>query len=105
MALGRLLWDFAPGDQVYGDNAYHSYAFEDQAREAGIELRAVRKPTYKRKDPPWLVYLKHRYRKQVESTFSCITNYLPKALHCTSTQGFFIKVLLFLMAYQFDQII
>lgn len=104
-ALGRLLWDFEVGDQVYGDNAYNSYLFEDLALEAGIELCTVRKSTYTRKDPPWIDYLKHRYRKQIESTFSSITTLMPKALHATSTQGFYIKILLFIMAYQFDKII
>jgi hypothetical protein len=99
------LWDFEAGDQIYGDNAYNSYAFEDLAQEAGIEVGTVRKPHYTRKDPPWIHYLKHRYRKQIETTFSTITSLRPKALHATSTQGFFIKILLFLMTYQFDRVI
>ena len=104
-ALSRLLWDFEAGTQVYNDNAYTSYLFEDIAGEAGIEVLTARKATSKRKDPPWMAYLKVRYRKQIESTISAITGLMPQALHATSTQGFFIKILLFLMAYQFDKLI
>lgn len=104
-AVGRLFWDFEPGDSIVDDSAYTSYLFEDVAREAGIDIRTIRKRNHKRKDAPWENYLKHHDRKPIETTFSCITNYLPKALHCVSTQGFFIKALLFLMAYQFDKII
>lgn len=104
-ALGRLLWDFEPGDQLYDDNAYTSYHFEDLALEAGIVVRTARKPNSKRKDEPYVAYLKMRYRKQIESTFSAITSLMPKALHATSTKGFYIKILLFIMAYQFDKVI
>jgi hypothetical protein len=104
-ALHRLLWDFAPGTQVYGDNAYTSYLFEDLARDAGLEVHTVRKANARRKDPPWVAYLKVCYRKQIEATISAITTLMPRALHCVSTQGFFIKILLFIMAYQFDKIV
>jgi hypothetical protein len=104
-ALDRLLWDFAPGDQIYNDNAYTSYLFEDLAAEAGLDVRTARKPSAKRKDAPWMAYLKVCYRKQIESTISAITGLMPRALHCVSTQGFFIKVLLFIMAYQFDKVV
>lgn len=105
VSLGRLLWNFEPGDQLYDDNAYTSYDFEDLAREAGIEVLTARKANAKRKDAPWMRYLKTCYRKRIESTFSAITGLFPKALHCTSTKGFFIKILLFIMAYQFQKII
>ena len=104
-ALNRLLWDYAPGDEVYDDNAYTSYLFEDIALEAGLKVRTARKPTSKRRDAPWIAYLKVCYRKQIEATFSSITTLMPRALHCVSTKGFFIKLLLFIMAYQFNQIL
>jgi len=104
-ALDRLLWDFAPGTQIYNDNAYTSYLFEDLAREAGLEMRTARKPASKRKDAPWMAYLKVCYRKQIEATISAITTLMPRALHCVSTQGFYIKILLFVMAYQFDKVV
>ena len=51
-AIQRLFWDFESGDQIYDDSAYTSYAFEDMAREAGIDILTIRKRNYKRKDEP-----------------------------------------------------
>lgn len=104
-AIGRLQWDFQAGDAIYADSAYTNYLFEDVAAEAGIALQTVRKANYKRKDAPWVNYLKHHYRKRIETTFSGIVDFMPKALHAVSTKGFYIKALLFVMAYQFNQII
>ena len=104
-AIAQLLWDFEKGDQIYEDSAYTSYLFEDMAKEAGIEVLTARKSNSKRKDEPYVAYLKNHYRKRIETVFSGITNLFPKAMHCVTTTGFFIKALLFLMAYQFDKII
>lgn len=104
-ALGRLLWDFQPGDHIYEDFAYSSYGFEDLAGEAGIGIRSARRRTSARKDAPYQAYLKSYYRKRIESTISAITGLMPRALHCVSTKGFFIKILLFIMAYQFDKVV
>lgn len=104
-AIGQLLWDFEEGDCIVEDSAYTSYLFEDLAREAGIDIQTIRKRNHKRKDEPWIKYLKHCYRKHIETTFSGIVDLLPKALHCVTTKGFFLKALLFLMAYQFDKVI
>ena len=104
-AIRQLLWDFETGDQIYEDSGYTSYLFEDMAREAGIAVLTARKSNSKRKDEPWMAYLKNHYRKRIETTFSAITDLFPKSLHCITTKGFFIKALLFLMAYQFNKII
>jgi hypothetical protein len=104
-ALSQLLWDFEQGDQIYEDSAYTCYVFEDMAKEAGIEVLTARKSNSKRKDEPYAAYLKNHYRKRIETTFSAITDLFPKTWHCVSTKGFFIKALLFLMAYQFDKIV
>ena len=104
-ALCPLLWDFEAGDAIYEDSRYTSYVFEDMAGETGIEVLRARKINSKRKDAPHVAYLKNHYRKRIETVFSTITNLFPKTLHCVSTKGFFIKALLFLMAYQFNKII
>ena len=101
-AIAQLLWDFEQGDKIYDDNAYTSYTFEDMAAEAGIEVLTARKSNSKRKDEPWMAYLKNCYRKRIETSFSAVTNLFPKALHCVTPKGFFIKALLFLISYQFD---
>jgi len=104
-ALNQLQWDFEAGTEVYADSGYTCYLFEDLTKEAGINILTVRKKNSKRKDAPWINFLKHYYRKRVETSFSEVTNYLPKALHSVTAEGFFIKVLLMLMAFQFDNVI
>ena len=104
-AISQLLWDFEAGDTIYEDSGYTCYLFEDMAAEAGIEVRTARKSNSKRKDEPWRAYLKNHYRKRIETTFSAITDLFPKAWHCVTPKGFFIKALLFLMAYQFNRVL
>ena len=104
-AIAQLLWDFEKRDKIYDDSAYTWYGFEDMAKQAGIEILTARKSNSKRKDAPWIAYLKNHCRKRIETTFSGITNLLPKDLHCVSPKGFFIKALLFLMAFHFNKII
>src|SRR3954469_5972353 len=102
-AINQLLWDFQAGDRIYDDSGYTCYAFEDIAADAGIDILTARKKNTKRKDQPYEAYLKDHYRKHIETAFSGITNLMPKALHAVTPQGFFIKALLFVMAYQFSQ--
>ena len=103
-AISQLLWDFQPGDRIYDDSGYTLYAFEDIAADAGIDILTARKKNTKRKDQPYEACLKDYYRKQIETSFSQITNLMPKALHAVTPEGFFIKALLFVMAFQFSQL-
>jgi hypothetical protein len=101
-AISQLLWDFKDGDRIYDDSGYTCYAFEDIAADAGIDILTARKKNTKRKDQPYEAYLKDYYRKQIETSFSGITNLMPRALHAVTAEGFFIKALLFVMAFQFN---
>jgi Transposase DDE domain len=104
-AISQLLWDFQSGDRIYDDSGYTRYVFEDIAADAGIDVLTARKKNSKRKDLPYEAWLKDYYRKQIETSFSQITNLMPKALHAVTPEGFFIKALLFVMAFQFSQLI
>jgi hypothetical protein len=104
-AISQLLWDFKQGDRIYDDSGYTLYAFEDIAADAGIDILTARKKNTKRKDQPYEAFLKNYYRKQIETSFSQITDLMPKALHAVTPAGFFIKALLFVMAFQFSQLI
>ncbi len=104
-ALNQLLWDFEEGAQIYDDSGYTSYVFEDIAGAAGIEVLTARKSNATRKDEPYVACLKNHYRKRIETTFAGITDLFPKSLHCVSTKGFFLKALLFLLAYQFNKLL
>ena len=104
-AISQLLWDFKAGDRIYDDSGYPWYAFEDIAADAGIDILTARQKNSKRKDQPYEAWLKDYYRKQIETSFSQITKLMPKALHAVTPEGFFIKALLFVMAFQFNQLI
>jgi len=104
-AISQLLWDFKEGDRIYDDSGYTRYAFEDIAADAGIDILTARRKNTKRKDQPYEAFLKDYYRKQIETSFSQITNLMPKALHAVTPEGFFIKALLFVMAFQFSQLL
>jgi Transposase DDE domain len=101
-AISSLLWDFKPGDRIYDDSGYTWYTFEDIAADAGIDILTARKRNSKRKDQQYEAMLKEHFRKYIETAFSQITNLMPKALHAVTTQGFFIKALLFIMTFQFN---
>src|SRR3954467_14084594 len=103
-AISQLLWDFKGGDRIYDDSGYTLYGFEDIAADAGIDILTARKKNTRRKDQPYQAWLKDHYRKQIETSFSQITNLMPKALHAVTPEDFFIKALLFVIAFQFSQL-
>ena len=91
-------FDLPSGSQLIGDKAYNNYAVEDMMAVAGIQLLPFRKKNSKRPVPPWVAYLQFHYRKMIETTGSLISNLLPKKIHATSTAGFELKVILFVLA-------
>ena len=61
----------APESNIYGDSAYTDYTIEDDMKEAEfIQLMIQRKSNAKRKDEPWIRFLKEQMRKGIETTFS-----------------------------------
>jgi hypothetical protein len=71
---------------------------EDLMKEAGILLQPTRKKNSKRPVPPYVAYLHARGRKIVETTGSLIERWLPKSIHTVTSQGFELKVMLFVLA-------
>jgi len=96
--LYALDFDLPVGSQLVGDKAYNNYAVEDMMAVADIQLLPFRKKNSKRPVPPWVAYLQFHYRKMIETTGSLISNLLPKKIHATSTAGFELKVILFVLA-------
>lgn len=88
------------GSNLYGDKAYNDYDEEDLLCECEqIYLKPHRKSNSKRKDLPFQVFLKNHIRKQIENSFAMITDLLPRHIHATSTEGFLLKILLFVLAF------
>jgi hypothetical protein len=66
---------------------------------AGIDLSPLRKKNSKRPVPASIAYLQARARKMVETAGSLIARLLPKSIHAVTSQGFELKVMLFVLAY------
>lgn len=101
-SLRLYAFNIPEGSIVYGDKAYNVYEIEDLLREtAGIHLMPVRKKISRRKFPPFTEYLQRKGRKMIETANSLITNMFPKKIHAVTTKGFELKILLFVIAYNF----
>lgn len=86
--------------QLFGDKAYNDYEIEDFMYECDeIMLRPVRKSNSKRKDFPYEAAYKKMIRKQIENTFTMITDLLPKHIHATNIEAFLLKIFLFVLAF------
>lgn len=97
-ALHRFQFDLPTGSTVYADKAFNHYPVEDLMQEAGIDLQPIRKKNSKRPVPSYLAYLQARGRKIVETTGSLIERLLPKSIHAVTSQGFELKLMLFVLA-------
>lgn len=96
--------DLPQGIQLYADAAYTCYEIEDLlAACEQVEMRVCRKCNSKRKDEPYMAFLKAYYRKRIETTFSGITDFFPKKIHAVTPQGFILKLILFIFAYTLNQ--
>jgi hypothetical protein len=98
--------DLPENSQLYCDSGYTCYQTEDLLAECErVELCLCRKSNSKRRDEPHQAFLKNYYRKQIETTFSGITNFFPKKIHAVTPSGFILKLILFIFAYTLNQII
>ena len=64
---------------------------------ARVELKPIRKKNSSRQYPPWEAYLVDYYRKSVEATASLMGRLLPRSIHAVTSQGFELKVFLFVV--------
>jgi DDE family transposase len=98
-------FDLPQDSTVYSDSAFTLYYLEDVLREAaGIDLSPLRKKNSKRPVPAYLTYLQARGRKMVETAGSLIARLLPKSIHAVTSQGFELKVMLFVLAYSISRL-
>jgi hypothetical protein len=97
-SLHRFPCDLPTGSPVYANSAFTHYPVEDLMKEAGISLQPIRKKNSQRPVSPYVAYLQSRGRKIVETTGSLIERLLPKSIHAVTSQGFELKVMLFVLA-------
>ena len=98
-ALKYYAYELPDGSIIYADKAYNDYEIEDLLKEVDhIKLMPMRKKNSKRALPPEVSFVQHYYRKMVETAGSLIEQLLPKSIHAVTSQGFELKVALFVIA-------
>jgi Transposase DDE domain len=98
-ALKYYAYELPDGSIIYADKAYNDYAIEDLLKEVEhIQLLPLRKKNAQRAVSPALCFVQSYYRKRVETAGSRIVQLLPKSIHAVTSQGFELKVALFVIA-------
>src|SRR6266568_2087418 len=102
-ALKYYAYELPDGSIIYADKAYNDYEIEDLLKEVDhIKLIPMRKKNSKRALPPEVSFVQQYYRKMVETAGSLIEQLLPKSIHAVTSQGFELKVALFVIAYSLN---
>jgi len=105
-ALKQMPLLVPPGSKIYADSAYTNYHIEQMLKDAeNIDLLVQRKSNSTQKHEPYVDYLISSMRKRIESTFSEISNFLPKKIHAVTEFGFLLKVVLFIFGYAISRTI
>ena len=98
-ALKYYAYALPDGSIIYADKAYNDYEIEDLLKEVEhIHLLPIRKKNSKRALPPYISFVQSYHRKRVETAGSLIEQLLPKSIHAVTSQGFALKVALFVIA-------
>lgn len=63
-----------------------------------------RKSNSKRKDEPWIRFLKEQMRKGIETTFSMLKALFLRKIHAVTFKGFLLKKLMFIVGYTFNKL-
>jgi len=102
-ALKYYAYELPDDSLIFADKAYNDYEIEDLLKEVDhIQLLPIRKQNSKRALPPSISLLQSYDRKRVETAGSLITQLLPKSIHAVTSQGFELKVALFVIASSLD---
>src|SRR5215510_14821868 len=97
-ALKSYAYALPDGAMIYADKAYNDYEIEDLLKEVNhIHLLPMRKKNSKRALPPSISFVQSYHRKRVETAGSLIEQLLPKSIHEVTSQGFELKVALFVI--------
>ena len=98
-ALKYYAYELPDGSRIYADKAYNDYEIEDLLQEVEhLRLLPMRKKNSKRALPPAISFVQSYHRKRVETAGNLIEQLLPKSIHAVTSQGFELKVALFVIA-------
>lgn len=102
--LKSMILNLPDGSKLFGDSAYTDYSIEDEILEGeNIKMMIDRKSNSKRPHEPWENFLIETSRKRIETTFSQITNMFPKRIHAVTSNGFVLKIVLFILIFTIDK--
>lgn len=105
-ALRKMYFDLPAESELYGDSAFTEYEMEELYKETElIKLMISRRANSKRPNLPYQAFLKTTMRKRIETTISEIVEMTPHSIHAVTLNGFLLKILLFIMAYQIKTIV
>ncbi len=105
-ALQKMFMDLPPESSLFGDSAYTAYELEELYKETElIELKICRKSNSKKPDKPYHAFIKNAMRKRIETTISEIVEMTPHSIHAVTKDGFLLKILLFVLAFQVKAIV
>lgn len=102
--IAELAFDLPTGATVFCDAGYTEYNFEDFLFESQeITLMTARKRNSQRADEPTMADYKQMTRKYIETVVGEVNKLFPKKIHSTDLDGFLLKILLFVFAFQLDK--
>ena len=98
-ALKYYAYEIPDGSMIYADKAYNDYEIEDLLKDVDhIQLLPMHKKNSKRALSPSISFVQSYYRKRVETAGGLIAQLLPTLIHAVTSQGFELKVVLFVIA-------
>ena len=99
-ALKNMEVNLPEGSTLFGDGGFLDLAFETELKdEAGIELIVPRRKNMKEQLDACTAYVCRVVRKQVETTFSQLTERMARSIHAVTPRGFELKIMLTNLAF------
>ncbi len=99
-ALRCMDLNLPEGSTLFGDSGFLDQPFESALNEeAGVRLVVPRRSNMKEQLDGCLEYICRVRRKQVETTFSQLTERLARSIHAVRPRGFELKVMLTVLAF------
>lgn len=98
--------DLPSGSIIFGDKAYTDYRFEDFMMEIqNIKILPQRKVNASRQHSGCLQYLQSIARKRIETTFSILSGMFSRKIHAVTSQGFILKMIIFVVTLSIKLIV
>jgi hypothetical protein len=104
--LKELPCELPFGSILLEDKTYTSYQLEDNLLElADITLLPKRRSGLKRQNTASQNFTLSQKRNLIETVFSSITSKMPRCIRAKTEAGFYLKVLLFILAYLVSKVL